>query len=161
MSSGFECLNADTTASYSAVFPSALVAWQCSAELVFIAREGRPAGQAHRDALVEIHDKELVLRVAQLGKLLRGLHHLRSFPSHAAAVVDNEVNGSRNIFGTDELNRLFLSVFESLMFPLDSPFTGRAFESRTATLKTTRSTSMEICCSCWCSPVFYFTRRVI
>src|SRR5262249_59425370 len=41
-----------------------------------------------------------------------GLQHLRSFPSHAAAVVDNEANGSRNLFGTDELNRLFLSVFE-------------------------------------------------
>src|SRR5207244_1665250 len=58
---------------------------------------------------VETDEEEFVLRIGRLEELDSGLLSLAEFVSHAAAVIEDDSDGDRNVFGR-EVHDLLLDV---------------------------------------------------
>ena len=63
--------------------------------------------------VVEIDDESFVLRIAGLDERQRRGIHLRALFAHAAAVVDHQAHGHRNIVAGENGNLLLDLVFEN------------------------------------------------
>ena len=76
-----------------------------------VAGEGLAVRIVQESLVVEIDDEDLVVGVGILDQRQRRGFHLGALIPHAAAVVDDESHGNRNVFAVENPDRLLYAVF--------------------------------------------------
>src|SRR5690348_7752553 len=87
-------------------------------ELIGAIAELRPARQAQRHVLVEVHHEHLVLGVAGPDERPGGGGYLAEFLPHAPTVVDDQADGDGRVFVPEQTNRLKSAVLVKLKIVL-------------------------------------------
>jgi len=103
--------------------------WSASqrhSQLITISGELDGRRQTRPDPLIEIDGEQLVERVTQCRESRSCSRDLLSFVSHAAAAVDHQPNGGREILAREELNRRAFTVVEHVEVLWTKTFDERA-----------------------------------